>query len=140
MSSAMPPAPKQEVSKIGVGSISPPKAEITKIGVGSKPSTIEAKAPLLTQSKAAAVPSKNDHPDAAYLKSEEIGVVIAKGMAVMYKSRPKNPVDFLAKWLLNYTNVQKSAAAVVSGQDKVNEEKSKREYELKKVQKVQAAK
>ena len=58
-----------------------------------------------TLSKVAAVPSKNDHPDAAYLKSEEIGVVIAKGMAVMYKSRPKNPVDFLAKWLLNYSSV-----------------------------------
>lgn len=47
-----------------------------------------------------------DHPDAAYLKSDQLGLVIAKGLAVMYKSQPANPVDFLAKWLLNYSNVQ----------------------------------
>lgn len=41
-------------------------------------------------------------PAADYLKSDEIGLVIAKGMAVLYKTNPKNPVDFLAKWLLNH--------------------------------------
>ena len=40
--------------------------------------------------------------DADYIKSKELGAVIAKGMAVMYKQQPKQPVDFLAKWLLNY--------------------------------------
>lgn len=39
-------------------------------------------------------------PEAEYLKSPEIGEVIAKGMAVTYKENPKNPVDFFAKWLL----------------------------------------
>ncbi len=46
--------------------------------------------------------------DAEYLKGQDLGVVIAKGMAVMYKQNPKNPVDFLAKWLLNYSQVEKS--------------------------------
>ena len=46
-----------------------------------------------------------DHPDAAYIKQDELGLVIAKGLAVMYKSQPANPVDFLAKWLLNYSSV-----------------------------------
>ena len=32
-------------------------------------------------------------------------------MAVMYKANPKDPVDFLAKWLLNYASVQKSSQA-----------------------------
>ena len=41
--------------------------------------------------------------EADYLKSDDLGLVIAKGMAVMYKEDPKNPVDFLAKWLLNYS-------------------------------------
>jgi hypothetical protein len=50
-------------------------------------------------------------PAAEYLKSDEIGLVIAKGMAVLYKHNPKNPVDFLAKWLLNYAHVQKAATA-----------------------------
>jgi len=45
---------------------------------------------------------ESDHPDAAYIKREDIGVVVARGLAVMYKTQPKNPVDFLAKWLLNY--------------------------------------
>lgn len=50
-----------------------------------------------------------DHPDAQYLKREDIGAVVAKGLAVMYKTQPKNPVDFLAKWLLNYAQVEKTA-------------------------------
>ena len=29
----------------------------------------------------------------------------------MYKENPKNPVDFLAKWLLNYSHVEKAALA-----------------------------
>ena len=45
------------------------------------------------------------------MKSDELGLVIAKGMAVMYKENPKNPVDFLAKWLLNYALVEKAALA-----------------------------
>ena len=43
-----------------------------------------------------------EHPDAAYIKRDDIGLVIAKGLAVMYKAQPQNPCDFLAKWLLNY--------------------------------------
>ena len=49
--------------------------------------------------------SSRAQPDADYLKSDELGLVIAKGMAVMYKANPKNPVDFLAKWLLNHAQV-----------------------------------
>ena len=47
-------------------------------------------------------PKQEDHPDAAYIKRDDLGVVIAQGLAVMYKTQPKNPCDFLAKWLLNY--------------------------------------
>lgn len=49
--------------------------------------------------------SKKLSPDTEYLKSDEIGLVIAKGLAVMYQENPKNPTDFLAKWLLNYSQV-----------------------------------
>lgn len=45
----------------------------------------------------------SNSPDADYLMSDEIGLVIAKGMQVLYKTNPKNPVDFLAKWLLNHS-------------------------------------
>jgi len=37
-----------------------------------------------------------------YLESDDIGGVISKGLAVLYLEKPKFPVDFLAKWLLNY--------------------------------------
>jgi galactose-1-phosphate uridylyltransferase len=50
-----------------------------------------------------------DHPDAAYIKREDIGLVVSKGLAVLFKTQPNNPVDFLAKWLLNYSNVEKTA-------------------------------
>lgn len=50
--------------------------------------------------------SKKQTPDAEYLKSDEIGLVIAKGMAALYKANPKNPVDYLAKWLLNNQQVK----------------------------------
>jgi len=49
--------------------------------------------------------TENNLTDADYLKSPELGTVVAKGMAVMYAQNPKNPVDFLAKWLLNYAQV-----------------------------------
>jgi hypothetical protein len=44
-----------------------------------------------------------EHPDISYLKEEDIGVVLAKGLAEIYKSRPRDPVDHLAKWLLHYS-------------------------------------
>lgn len=44
-----------------------------------------------------------DKVDIDYLKSENIGKVIAKGLAVLYQEKPQFPVDFLAKWLLNYS-------------------------------------
>ena len=53
---------------------------------------------------------------AEYLKSDEIGLVMAKGMAVMYKQNPKNPVDFLAKWLLNYSQVERAAEQRIDAQ------------------------
>ena len=40
-------------------------------------------------------------PQAEYIKQDDIGLVLAKGMAVTYKANPKNPIDFFGKWLLN---------------------------------------
>jgi hypothetical protein len=44
-----------------------------------------------------------EHPDITYLKQDDIGLVLSKGLAETYRVRPKNPVDFFAKWLLNYS-------------------------------------
>lgn len=58
------------------------------------------------------------NPDIAYIKRDDIGLVIAKGLAKTYKAQPQNPVDFLAKWLLNHSNVGNE-------QDKQQESKAK---------------
>jgi len=50
--------------------------------------------------------SKHDGSEADYLKSDDLGRVIAKGMAVLYKTQPQNPVDYLGKWLLNVAHTQ----------------------------------
>ena len=42
------------------------------------------------------------HPDIAFLKQELIGGVIAKGLSATVEAQPKNPIDYFAKWLLNY--------------------------------------
>jgi hypothetical protein len=45
-----------------------------------------------------------EHPDISYLKSDDIGKVIAQGLSELYRERPKFPVDYLAKWLYNYSS------------------------------------
>ena len=34
------------------------------------------------------------HPDSQYLLQDNISLVIAKGLAVVYKEKPENPVEF----------------------------------------------
>ena len=38
---------------------------------------------------------------------DKIGLVIAKGLSVVYKEKPENPVDFFAKWLLQQSSIKK---------------------------------
>lgn len=65
-------------------------------------------------------PATSNCPDADYLMSDEIGLVIAKGMQVLYKTNPKNPVDFLAKYLLHTSKVNRETAA----QAKIDEQRA----------------
>lgn len=47
----------------------------------------------------------------------------------MYKNQPKNPVDFLAKWLLNYAQVERVALSTVEHKEKVKDLKDKFAYQ-----------
>lgn len=77
-----------------------------------------------------------EHPDASYIKRDDLGLVIAKGLAVMYKTQPSNPVDFLAKWLLNYSSIQQTAVAAQQDQKmQVKELREKHTYQLDKERK-----
>jgi len=42
------------------------------------------------------------HQDINYLMNDQIGAVISKGLASTYEHKPKNPVDYFARWLLNH--------------------------------------
>ena len=42
------------------------------------------------------------HEDIKYLMRDDIGGVLCKGLAETVDAQPKNPVEFFAKWLLNY--------------------------------------
>ena len=72
-----------------------------------------------------------DKTDAEYLKGEEIGGVIAQAMAHTYRAKPKNPIDYFAKWLLNHSQVQKNQLLIEERHLQIKELKEKREFELK---------
>lgn len=55
-----------------------------------------------------------EHPDITYLKQDEIGLVLAKALNEVYQTKPNNPVEFFAKWLLNHSKTAKKAQAVSS--------------------------
>jgi hypothetical protein len=41
-----------------------------------------------------------------YLKQDDIGKILAMGLAEVYRQTPKYPIDFFAKWLLNHEKQQ----------------------------------
>lgn len=66
-----------------------------------------------------------------YLSKQEIGVIIAQGLAETYRSQPKNPVDFLGKWLLHQTKVQAHKESDDAKQKQISEFISFRLRDLK---------
>lgn len=48
-----------------------------------------------------------EHADISYLKGDQVGKVVALGLAELYRVKPQFPVDYLAKWLYNYSDQQK---------------------------------
>jgi hypothetical protein len=70
-----------------------------------------------------------ENPDIAYIKRDDIGVVIAKGLANTYKAQPDNPVDYLAKWLLNFSNVKNEANNIVENKQKMQELRDRKDME-----------
>ena len=45
---------------------------------------------------------EGDSEEMTYLKQDQISEVISEGLAKVFERSPKYPIDFLAKWLLNY--------------------------------------
>lgn len=80
-----------------------------------------------------------DVSDADYLKSEDLGKVIAKGMAVLYKTNPQNPVDYLGKWLLNQQQIQRQSVTQQQTLAKVRTSQLKHDKEAAEKQKGEKA-
>ena len=89
---------------------------------------------------ASQAPAKKLHPDSTYIMQDNIGPVIAKGLAQVYKEKPTNPVDFFAKWLLNQARIQKSQNKEKQAEVAVQKLKDKRDYEDAKKAKLVAEK
>lgn len=49
----------------------------------------------------------------AYLERDEIGKVVAKGLANVYTNKPETPVKYLAHWLKNYSSNQKELQRLI---------------------------
>ena len=59
--------------------------------------------------------------DNEYLKRDDIGKVIAEGLAEVYRSKPQNPIDHFAKWLLNESSNRKAEKRQVLENEKAAE-------------------
>ena len=70
------------------------------------------------------------NPDAAYLMRDDIGKVIAEGLAEVYQAKPQNPIDHFAKWLLNESSKRKAEKLQVLEAEKAAELVLKEEHEV----------
>lgn len=59
------------------------------------------------------------------------------GLADTVEAKPKNPIEFFAKWLLNYKKQQSVTIKVEESNKKVQERKRKHEHECKKQEQLE---
>ena len=91
-------------------------------------------------SKEEAPAPKKLHPDSEYIMQQNIGPIIAKGLATVYKEKPHNPVDFFAKWLLQQSNILKANEKEARNIAKVEDLKKKEAYEKMIIEKAKEEK
>lgn len=70
-----------------------------------------------------------ENPDISYIKRDDIGVVIAKGLARLYKVQPDDPVEYLANWLLNFSNVKSHSNTMIEKKQKQQELRDRKDLE-----------
>jgi len=59
--------------------------------------------------------------DIQYLLDDKIGLVLSEGLNVLYRTQPRHPIDYFAKWLLNYEATQKNKKTVHEADNKTGE-------------------
>ena len=72
-----------------------------------------------------------DHSSVAYLKQDDIGIVLSKALAELYVTKPKNQLHFLGNWLLNHS------AAMRKKQEELRKEELKETLKEKHAKELQ---
>jgi hypothetical protein len=44
-----------------------------------------------------------EHPDVTYYKREDISLILSKGLAQTCREKPRNPIEYFATWLQEYS-------------------------------------
>lgn len=71
---------------------------------------------------------ESEHEETKYLKKEDIGLVISKGLAETYRTQPQKPIEFFAKWLIHYSKIQKECGNMKEMQKEMANLKEKNEF------------
>lgn len=67
--------------------------------------------------------------DIPYLHSDAVGGVIAEGLTELYTVKPERPIEYLAKWLLQYCKTESEARLFQQTvRTRLNLDKSQKNY------------
>jgi len=72
--------------------------------------------------------------DIDYLKQDHIGKVLAKGLAVLYQEKPSFPIDYFAKWLLNYSAAVENEGKLEGKQKEKEDLRTRHKEELEQLE------
>jgi hypothetical protein len=72
----------------------------------------------MAESKLQRYAAQPEHMDVTYLKQDQVGGILAKGLAELYQQQPAHPIHFLGNWLLNYAATEKNKAQEVAKEER----------------------
>eukprot|EP00825_Cyclidium_porcatum_P010125 TRINITY_DN1518_c0_g4_i2.p1 TRINITY_DN1518_c0_g4~~TRINITY_DN1518_c0_g4_i2.p1 ORF type:complete len:668 (-),score=196.14 TRINITY_DN1518_c0_g4_i2:102-2105(-) len=78
---------------------------------------------------------KQDQEDIKYLMSDQIGKILGQGLATLYQVRPKFPIEYFGKWLLNKSQEIKNQQTTLKQEEFKTQ--LKQEFENRKIQEDQ---
>ena len=70
---------------------------------------------------------------------DEIGQVIARGLADTFVATPQNPIEYFAKWLLNYKKTERAESQQADQEAEVINLKKKKNDQLKRQEDLRQA-
>lgn len=68
----------------------------------------------MAESKLQRYAAQPEHEDVTFLKQDQVGGILAQGLAELYQQQPAHPIHFLGNWLLNFAATEKNKALEAS--------------------------